>query len=227
MSCQSFRQKFPTAYLELNESPTNTLTIDGKPTGVTSNFCPVSPQLREKLDESFAYAVLNNGLPFNTYQSPNWNPFWTLVFDSAYKVIHREKNIWHVYAHFIWWNYWKMHQKAKVSQRNLFVNRTLFWYPVKINSPCDKLFPHATTCAIIHIMEQERVSSEYEQEHCYRTQPTFSSLSHSSRKRLRFFYGLAERFDSYEKIMHWLDWWRCASCCFCILLCLSWFSFGH
>lgn len=91
MSCQSFRRKFPTAYLELSESRTDTSTIDGKQTEVTSHFRSVSPQLREKLDKSFADAILKDGLPFNTCQSPNWNPFWTLVFGSAYKIPHREK----------------------------------------------------------------------------------------------------------------------------------------
>ena len=40
----------------------------------------ISPDIRAKLDSSFATAVLQDGLSFSTCQSDNWKLFWKLIF---------------------------------------------------------------------------------------------------------------------------------------------------
>lgn len=159
MFCQSSRRKFPTAYLELCKSRMDTSAFNGERTEVTSRFRLASSHLCEKLDKSFANSMIEDGLRFNTRQSPSWNPFRTLVSVAAYKMLHYKKPFWHVFAHFIWWHHWKVHQQAKRSQMNLFVNRWLFWYPIKFWFLCNIYVPSTTTCAIILIRMQEGVSS--------------------------------------------------------------------
>lgn len=196
MSCQFFRQGFPTAYLELCKSLTETPTLDGNQTEVTSHFLLVILQLREMFDISFADAILQDGLPCNTCQSPSWNSFCTLVFGSACKISHREKHLWHVSAHFIWWAHWKVHEQAKGSPRN-FLSIDCF-SDIRPRSAF-----HGIHCFPIPLHAQsfrlgfERMSVvNMNKNHWHRTQPMFPSLSHWSRKRLRFCNGLAKRFHS-------------------------------
>ena len=51
----------------------------------------ISPDIRAKLDSSFATAVLQDGLSFTTCQSDNWKLFWKLIFGDGYAPPSRER----------------------------------------------------------------------------------------------------------------------------------------
>lgn len=119
LDCQSFKDKFPADFEDLVRKKYGDAAANAEesrrsreilvPSSSRSGFRPsrtesfseneridryfptLTTEKKEKLDRTFADAIINDGVSFNFGSSPNWEGFWKCAFGSAWRPPYRQK----------------------------------------------------------------------------------------------------------------------------------------